>query len=166
MDEWTGLRIAVVVVAWVTVLGGLTLAVTWLVAGGSRAYGPEDELMAKAGVDVEHGPRPVAAFSSAQVGIHGLLGIMTAALVTYAAARADDRPTGYLAGIVAIAVTATPGIMMFRKWRSARRPVVPGRTASARGPKVEDRLPRAVVYGHGLAATTTAVLLIILLLVE
>jgi hypothetical protein len=166
MDDWSALRIAVVVVAWLTVAGGITLAVTWVAVGGGRGYGPEDELLAKAGVDVERGPRPIAAFSSAQVGIHALLGIMTAALVTYAAARSDDRPTGYVAGIVAIAVTATPGLLMFRKWRSSRRPVIPGVTGSARGPKVEDRLPKAVVYLHGLAAATIVVLLVLLLVVD
>ena len=85
MDDWEGLRLAAVIVAWLTVAGGLILALTWLALGGGRAIGPEDELMAQAGVPVSRPERRRTALSSAQVGLHGLFGITTASLLTYAA---------------------------------------------------------------------------------
>jgi hypothetical protein len=166
VDEWSGLRTVLVIVAWLTVAGGALMAILWIAFGGERAVGPEDEMMARAGVRKDHTGRPFTSFSSAQVGVHGLLGILTAALITYAAVRSDDRAAGYWAGLVAIAVTAVPGTLMFLKWRSRRRPVVAGASASARGPRVEDRLPSPVVLMHGAAVLATAGLLVALLLLD
>lgn len=165
MNDWEGLRTAAAVVVWVTVGVGATMAVTWLVLGGRRAVGPDDELMSQAGVHIESRDRRYTAFSSAQIGIHGLLGVMTAALLTYALARDDDRSSGYWGVLVAIAITAVPGVLMFLKWRSRRRPSLAGGPASGHGPKVEDGLPRAVVFLHGLLAATVVVLVVVLLVV-
>jgi len=52
MDAWEGLRTAAIVVVWVTVGGGLLLAVLWVARGGGRAIGPEDQIMAESGVPV------------------------------------------------------------------------------------------------------------------
>jgi hypothetical protein len=164
VDE--GLRTVAVMVGWVTVAGGLLLAVSWLALGGGRAFGPEDELTAQAGVPVTRYKRQFTALSSAQVGMHGFFGLLTASLLTYAAARSDDRSSGYLAVLVVGAITAVPGLLMFRKWRSSRRPARDGDPAGDVGPKVEDRLPRAAVYLHGLAATSLIALVIVLLAVE
>jgi hypothetical protein len=166
VDEWTGLRIAVVVVAWATVAGGLLMAILWLSFGGARAVGPDDELMARSGVPIATRDRRVTAFSSAQVGIHGVLGVLTASFLTYAAAQSDDRSGGYLAVLVAVTVTAVPGVLMFRKWRSGRRPVIDANTESTRRPRVEDRIPTAVVLLHGAAATGIAALVLLLLVFD
>ena len=165
MDDWEWLRTVLVVIVWVTVAGGALMATLWTAFGGTRAYGPEDELLADAGVAVGTDRGRVTSFSSAQVGIHGLLGITTAGLVTYAAARADDRTTGYWAALVAIAVTAIPGVVMYLKWHGGRRP---GSARPARGEptRVESRLPRPIVYGHGLAVLATVAALVVLLFVE
>src|SRR3712207_4252192 len=102
MDEWSGLRTAAIVVAWLTVSGGVLMAVLWFARGGARAIGPEDELMAETGTAVARNERRVTSFSSAQLGMHGLLGILTAVLITYGVLRDDDRSGGYIALIVAI----------------------------------------------------------------
>jgi hypothetical protein len=81
--------------------------------------------------------------------------------VTYAALRGDDRASGYIAAIVVIALTAIPGVLMFLKWREGRRP-----GATRGSARVEDRLPRPIVYFHGFGAATTAVLAIVLLVVD
>jgi hypothetical protein len=166
VDDWEGLRTVAVIAGWITVLGGLGLAVTWLVLGGGKAVGPDDELMAQSGVPARRSERRYTAFSSVQVGVHGLLRISTASLLTYAAARADDRSTGYAAVLVVAAVTAVPGLLMYRKWKSDRRPAIDGNPLGDRGPKVEDELPKAIVYLHGIAACTVVVLLAMLLVVE
>jgi hypothetical protein len=166
VDEWSGLRIAVVIVAWVTVAGGALMAILWFSFGGPRAVGPDDEVRARSGVPVETGNRRITAFSSAQVGIHGVLGIMTASFVTYTAAQSDDRSGGYLAAFVALAVTAVPGVLMFRKWRSGRRPDIDANTASTREARVEDRLPTPVVLLHGAAATSIVVLVLLLFVLD
>ncbi|HZB42915.1 MAG TPA: hypothetical protein VE487_18215 [Ilumatobacter sp.] len=168
MDEWAGLRTAVVVVSWLTVLGGLTLAITWFVRGGGRAVGPEDEGLEDVAGQHARGRSnraAVTSFSVAQVATHGLLGVLTAALVTYGAVRDSDRSTGYIAILAAIAVTAVPGIVMFRKWRTNTRPAVSTAVAPTSG-RVEDHIPRAVVYGHGLGAAAIAGLVLVLLIVD
>lgn len=168
MDEWSGLRTALVIVVWLTVAGGALMAVLWIAFGGERAIGPEDEMMARAGVRIDHEGRRLTSFSSAQVGIHGFLGILTAALITYAAVRVDDRNAGYWAGLVAVALTAIPGTLMFLKWRNQRRrPAVGGARASGHGTaRVEDRLPSPVVLLHGAAVLTTVGLLVALLVLD
>jgi len=170
VDEWSGVRTALLIVVWATVAGGALMAVLWIAFGGERAIGPEDEMMARAGVRIKHEGRRLTSFSSAQVGIHGFLGLMTASLITYAAVRSDDRGGGYAAGLVAIAVTAIPGTLMFLKWRGGRRPAMAGARAAASSaaapPRVEDRLPRPVVLLHGAAAVTTFGLLVALLLLD
>jgi|GEM_PF-6033016 len=166
MDAWEGLRTAAVIVVWVTVAGGLLMATIWFAAGGAGAVGPEDELMASSGARVQRRSRRVTSLSSAQVGMHGLLGILTACLVTYGALLDDDRTGGYVALLVAIAVTALPGILMFRKWRSGRAPDLTGIDARPTEGRSEDRLPRPVVYLHGLAALTTAAIVVALLVVD
>jgi hypothetical protein len=166
MDDWTGLRTAAIVVVWVTVAGGLTLATLWFVFGGGRSVGPEDEILAEQGAGVQSPARRVTSFSSAQVAMHGLLGLITAGLLTYAAVRESDRATGYVTVLVAIAVTAIPAVLMFRKWKSGQRPAISGVTEAASDRRVEDRLPRTVVYLHGLAAVSTVALVVILLVVD
>jgi hypothetical protein len=168
MEEWGGLRAAVVVVAWLTVLGGLTLAAAWFSRGGARAVGPEDEGLEP--VARQHalgraGRAAVTSFSSAQVGVHGLLGVLTAALLTYAAARGSDRSTGYMTVLLAVAVTAIPGVVMFRKWLANARPQV-AETVAPRSGRVEDQLPKAVVFAHGIGALTIVVLTVVLIIVD
>jgi len=164
VDDWSGLRTALVIVVWVTVMGGALMALLWTSFGGARALDPNDELMARAGVPLGEEGRKVTSFSSAQVGIHGLIGLLTASLITYAAVRGDDRGAGYLAALVALGVTAIPGTLMFLKWRAGFRPAVAGATVPDR--RVEDRLPRPVVFLHGLAAITTAAVVVALLVLD
>jgi hypothetical protein len=167
MDDWAGLRTAMAIIVWVTVAGGLTMAVIWVASGGGRAVGPETDVSARAGVPVTTANRAVTSFSAAQVAIHGLLGVLTAGLVTYAALRHDDRTAGYLALVIALVVTAIPGVLMVRKWLTGQRPaVVDGVPARSAPERVEDHLPRAVVYLHGLAAVGTAALVVLLLLLD
>jgi hypothetical protein len=160
MNEWEVLRVAVVVASWLAVVGGLVMAVMWTVFGGPRAAGPEDESMAVAGV---HPDRPVSrqtSFSAAGLGMHGLLGILTASVVTYAAVQHD--PEGYAFVLLAVVVTAVPGTVMYLRWKQGRRPRVRGAEHRKR---VEDRLPKAVVYGHGAMVAVTVGLSIVLLVV-
>lgn len=166
MNDWEGLRIAVVTVAWLTVAGGLILAAMWVAYGGGRAIGPEDQLMADSGVPLGRSESRYTAFSSAQVGMHGFFGITTAGLLTYAAGRSGNRGSGYLAVLVVAAITISLGLLMFSKWRSSRRPSVDGDPAGDHGPKVEDKLPRVVVYLHGAGAAGIVVLIGLLLVVE
>ena len=163
MDDWRGLRIALIILAWATVAGGATLASLWSLRGGLRARGPEEDETPAAGAVAWTDAR-VTSFTTAQVGVHGLLGVLTASLLTYAVLQ-DDRRTGYLASLVALALTAVPGVLMFVKWRRRGRPerAAAGRTATER---VEDRLPGPIVYLHGLAALTTAAIVAILLVVD
>ena len=139
------------------------MASLWTAFGGTRAYGPEDELLADAGVAVGTERTRVTSFSTAQVGVHGLLGIGTAGLVTYAAVLDDDRATGYLAALVSIALTALPGLAMFLKWRATRRTP---RARRGEPTRVESRLPSPIVYGHGLAVLGTVASLVLLLFVD
>jgi hypothetical protein len=159
MNEWEGLRIAIVVAVWLTVAGGLLLALIWAIGGGTRAVGPEDEIMSVAGVEPDQPIRHQTSWSAANVGMHGMLGILTAALITYAAARDDAE--GYLAALAAIAITAVPGVLMYLRWHRGQRPRVRGVDDR---PRVEDRLPRPAVYGHGALVGVTAVLAVILLI--
>jgi hypothetical protein len=165
MDQWEGLRIAGAVAAWATVAGGVLLTVIWLARGGGRAFGPNDELMVQSGVTLET-DRPRTAFSSAQIGLHGFFGIMTAILLTYAVARSDDRVSGYIAVLVIAAITIFLGLLMFRKWSSPRRPAIDGDPRGDSGVKVEDGLPKIVVYGHGAAALGLVTLVVALALVD
>jgi uncharacterized protein (DUF2237 family) len=165
MDDWTALRTGATVVIWVVVAGGLVLAITWLARGGVRAIGPEDRLLGQSSVPAKQ-RRRTTSFGAAQVGIHGLLGVMTASLLTYAAVRTTDRSTGYAAVLVALAVTAVPGSLMFAKWRRREQPGLASEDLSGGRERAEDRLPRPVVYAHGLAAVGTAALVLILLVVD
>jgi hypothetical protein len=113
---------------------------------------------------LERDGRTITSFSSAQVGMHGFLALVTASLITYAAVRGDDRGPGYVAGLVALAIAAIPGTLMFCKWRSEDRPAVTGATVSDR--RVADHLPRPVVFLHGLAALATAAIIVALLAVD
>jgi hypothetical protein len=83
VKDWEGLRTIAVIVAWITVVGGALLAALWIGFGGGRAIGPEDELMAQAGVSFARSERRYTALSSAQVGLHALFGNATAGLLTY-----------------------------------------------------------------------------------
>jgi len=164
MDDWSGLRTALVIVVWVTVAGGVLMAILWTVFGGFKAVDPNDELMAEAGVPPDAKASQVTSFSSPQIGIHGLIALLTASLITYAALRNTDRDDGYLAGALALVVTAIPGTLMFRKWHRGDRPHVAGPAIGRH--RVEDRLPRPVVYLHGIAALTTAAIITVLLVVD
>jgi hypothetical protein len=166
MNDWQGLRTIAVIVAWITVVGGALLDALWIGFGGVKSIGPEDELMAQAGVPVARSERRYTALSSAQVGMHGFFGIATAGLLTHAATRPDDRRAGYFAVLVVAAVTIFVGALMFRKWRSPRRPAVDGNPAGDRGAKVEDRLPRAAVFFNGAAAAAVVLLVDVLVAVE
>lgn len=159
------LRAAAVIVGWLTVAGGLTLATLWVVFG-RRSFGPEDELMAQAGAEVDENPERIAAFSASQVWVHGFFGITAAGLVSYAVARSDDRSPGYWAALAVAAITIGLGYLMYRKWTSSRRPATDGRPSGDHGPKVEDRLPGVVVYAHGAAAVGFVALLVTLLVVD
>jgi len=165
MDDWSGLRTALVIVAWITVAGGVLLAILWTAFGGVKAVDPNDQLMADAGVPVDPEASQVTSFSSPQIGIHGLMALLTASLITYAAVRSTDRDDGYLAGLLALVVTGIPGILMFRKWRRGDRPHAVAGAAIGRH-RVEDRLPRALVYLHGAAALSTVVIITLLLTVD
>jgi hypothetical protein len=161
MDGWEWLRTLLVVLVWVTVAGGALMATLWTAFGGFRAYGPADALLTDAGVDVTKDDQRETSFSSAQVFIHGLLGISTAGLVTYVAFGSDDRFSGYVAALVALVLTAAPGAAMFYKWRSGEMP-----RGVRRARRVEDRFPRALVYLHGLGALSTLLAIVVLLLLE
>jgi hypothetical protein len=91
---------------------------------------------------------------------------MSAGLLTYAVARPDDRVSGYIAVLVIAAITVFLGLLMFRKWSSPRRPTVDGDPHGDSGPKVEDGLPRTVVYAHGAAALAFVVVVVLLVVVE
>jgi hypothetical protein len=137
----------------------------WFAFGGARAIGPDDQLMGEAGASVErHGHRDTS-FSTAQVGIHGVLGLLTAFLVTYGAHLDADRTDGYIALLVALVVTSVPGAVMFAKWVRGTRAHVPGLAVDDRR-RVEDRLPRSVVIVHGLAAVATVAVVAVLLVVD
>lgn len=164
VDEWTGLRTALIVVTWITVLGGVLLTAVWAARGGARAIGPELAQVDDPG-PVEAEGRPVTSFSAGQLGAHGTLGLLTAILITYAALRDEDRVTGYVALLVALAITAIPAVMMFLTWRSGERPAVAGVDTSA-APRVEDRLPAPMVYLHGLLAAVIVAIVVVLLIVE
>src|SRR5215207_2039630 len=113
MNDFLGLRIALVVVAWSTVAGGALLGTLWSARGGPRALGPDEELEAEAGVAVRTRGRRATSFSVAQVFGHGLLGVITAVVVTYWAFVDDDRRLGYVIMLGALAITAVPGLAMF-----------------------------------------------------
>jgi hypothetical protein len=166
MDDWEGLRTAAIVLVWLTVGGGLLLATMWFAFGGARAVGPEDEIMSQAGTPPDPARRTTTSFSSAQVGMHGLLAVLTALLVTYGATLRDDRSGGYVALLGSLAVTAIPGVLMFWKWHTKKRPHVKGVAVGVGRPRVEDRLPKLVVYAHGLAAVATISIIVVLLVVD
>jgi len=159
MDGWHGWRVALVIAVWVTIAGGLVLGALWTAFGGLSAAGPEDEQLAASGVEPEGPVRRVTSFSSPQVGVHGLLGVLTGALVTYGATRHEVG--GHIALLVALAITAVPGAVMFAKWQRGDRPRLAVDTAGQ--PRVEDRLPKVLVYFHGLGTLVTAALVAVLL---
>jgi hypothetical protein len=161
MDDWDLWRIAIVVAAWLTVAGGLIMGVLWTAFGGARAAGPEDEAMGVAGVHPTRRIDRQTSLSGATIAAHGLVGILTAAFITWAASRNETE--GYIAVLVAILVTAIPGTLMYLRWHRGQRPVVRG---VDRQPRVEDRLPRPVVYGHGLMVGVTTLLAVVLLVIS
>jgi hypothetical protein len=166
MDDWIELRTIALVLVWVTVGGGLLMAGLWLSAGGPRALGPEDELGAKAGLPVRS-DRRITSFTTVQIGLHATAAVLTAILLTYAMTYEDgERRDAYLALIAALVVTAVPGVMMVRKWRSGLRPDVPVAETGAPAERVEDRIPMVVVLAHGLAAAATLGLVVALLLLD
>lgn len=158
------LRTIAIVVAWATVVGGLTLAVVWAAAGGLRAHDPNDELMRQSGVEAGAKNRRVTSFSPIQVGAHGFLGVATATLITYGALLDEGRTGGYLAVFVVALLAVGTGLLMYRKWTRGSRPPRPDAGYHRRRP--EDRLPRPVVYAHGTAAAVTAGLALLLFLVD
>ncbi len=164
MEDWTWLRTIAAVAAWGTVGGGLVLAAIWFAAGGAKAAGPEEDLMPEGGSPPRR--RAPTSFTSAQVGVHGLFGVMTAAFLTYVVVAHHDLVDGYLGALVAVALTATLGILMYRKWSSGELPRATRRARDGGAPaRPEDKLPRAVVYLHGAAAATTALLVVVLLVI-
>ena len=156
-------RAIAIVVVWMTLSGGLLLGTLWFRHGGGRSIGPEDEILTEQGAPPQASTGRTTSFAVAQVVIHAMFGLLTAILITYAAAHDGDRRNGYVASIVAIVVTASLGTLMFLKWRRGSRPRIGESRTPARGPRVEDRLPSPVVYAHGLAAAATATLVIVLL---
>jgi len=165
MNDWLGLRIAALIVVWSTVVVGVVMAAIWLKAGGGRAVGPEEELLAEGGVAVRTRKRETTSFSVAQVGMHGVLALLTAGLATYALLRPDDRGGGYLAVLGAVLVTGVPGALMYWRWRTGARPRVGG-SGSADSRRVEDHLPSGVVALHGLLVCGIVVLFVGLLAVD
>lgn len=164
MGEHETIRTLVIILVWLAVAGGLLLVVQWFRAGGAKAFGPEDEL-AEAARASGHADEPrVASFSASNLALHGLLGVLAAALATYAVARDTDRGTGYVASLVMVGLTAVVGAYMFWKWKTDWRPRLEGEEVA--GERVEDELPKPVVYVHGLAAVGVLALLVVLLLVD
>lgn len=178
MDDWEGLRTALVIVVWVTVGAGALLGTMWAAFGGVRALGPDDALPQTIVADddpdatlsphrpgeVRRGGRELTTFGVAQVIAHATLGILTASLVTYGASVDDDRTGGYIALIVAVVITAMPGSRMFFTWMTGRRPNRAGRGGVRRDRRVEDRLPSPFVYFHGLGALSTLAITVLLLI--
>jgi hypothetical protein len=156
------LRVVAVVLAWSAVVGGLTLATLWFARGGGGAVGPEDETLAKQGGFVESDSRRVTSFSGSHIGVHGFFGLATASLLTYAAVRDTDRQTGYVAVLVVAGVAIALGVPLYLKWKRGQRPKVEDVTGPLGG-RVEDRLPRSIIYAHGLAAAATVAAVIALL---
>jgi hypothetical protein len=60
--------------------------------------------------------------------------------------------------------TWLPGVLMFRKWISNTRPATA--VVTPRSGRVEDAMPKAVVYGHGVGAVATAAMIVVLLIVD
>lgn len=163
MDDWEGLRAAAVVAVWLTIGGGVLMAVIWLVNGGTAAIGPEDEISHESGSTVRPRTRATS-FSVVQLTTHALFGLLTAVLLTAGVSRNVDLTGGYVAVLGGLILTAGFGIAMFRKWRSGARPSVPA--AERATERVEDRIPGVVAYAHGLAGVATVVLVVALLLVD
>ena len=149
------LRVLLAVAVWTTVAGGLVLLVWWLAAGGARAIGPDDQLLVDGGVAPRAERERSTSFSVGHVFVHGLFGLLTAGLATYAVARRTDRVEGYIAVLVAIVATAVAGLLLFDTWRRGVRPAAAGRRERS-----EDRIPSVIVYAHGLFAALTAVVVI------
>jgi hypothetical protein len=66
VDEWSGVRTALVIVAWLTVAGGALMAVLWIAFGGERATRPRGRRRRRARdatllLDAHSGDRPVPA---------------------------------------------------------------------------------------------------------
>src|SRR3954468_15962922 len=114
MGDWAGLRTAAAILAWVTVIAGLTLGVAWIALGGGRSFGPNDELMAQSRPSTGHRADRFTAWTSAQIGMHGIVGVFLASLLAYAIAQpADDRLQGYLAVLAVASVSVLTGLLMF-----------------------------------------------------
>jgi hypothetical protein len=149
MEEWQALRTLAMIAVWLTVVVGLLMGAVWLKFGGARAVGQEDQITSEAGGRVGTKNGTTTSFSSAQVGIHALLALLTASLATYALSHSADREDGYLAVLGCVAVTGIPGTVMFWKWRTGTRPSVRNLDVAPRE-RVEDHLPRPLVLLHGL----------------
>jgi hypothetical protein len=165
VNDWQGLRTIVLILVWLTVVVGLTLVLVWVKFGGGRAVGPEDQILSEVGGVVQTQSDRTTSFSSAQLGIHALLALLTASLATYCLTRADDRGGGYVAVMGAVIVTGIPGTLMFWKWRTGTRPTVRD-VSVAPSERVEDHLPRPLVFLHGLLALAIFVLFAGLLIVD
>lgn len=166
MNDVSVLRTIAVIAAWLTVGGGLLITVIWLAKGGWRAFSPDDEILARSGGPAASPDQPVTAFSSSQIGVHGFFGLTAAILLSYAVARESDRVAGYWGVLVLAAVAIVLGVVIFLTWRTDRRPHGHGDPEGDRGPKVEDGVPRLVVYAHGAGAAITVVLVLALVVVD
>ncbi len=161
------MQAAAVIVGWITVVGGLTLAGLWLRAGGGRDR-DRDERPVPASTGRPSGPAGAAAsapepdnaagitparprvFSRAHVAAHGMLGLVAVALVSYTASGVPDSPA-LAAGIAlaAVILAVVAGLGLFVKWKQARD--------SGDDALPESRLPIVIVAGHGLAAGRSCV---------
>lgn len=166
MNEWSSLRTVLSVAVWLTLSGGVVMAAVWLRSGGRKAIGPEDELHAQAGEPVDQRGRRWTSFGSAQIGMHAMLGLMTAALVTYAATYDGERSNGYIGVAIAVIVTAIPGVAMFRKWFRGDIPRLPRHVRTVDDDRAEDHIPRIVAYVHGLSALATLGLIVALFFLD
>ena len=166
MFEAEIIRTVAVVAGWATVVGGLLLAVWWVAVGGMRAFGPNDQLMVGTGLERDHEETRSTSWSSVLVGVHGFFGISTASLLTYAAVRSTGRQSGYIAVLVVAAFTVTLGVTLYVKGASSRRPSRTGDPNGETGATVEQRLPRVVVWAHGLAAAIVVVTVSVLIVVD
>jgi hypothetical protein len=143
-------------VAWVlTGIGGATMMVRWVGAGGARSVVPAPAVPVPVPGGAVGGPpggSPPAGTRLTPRLVFGHAGLASTGLLVWLAYLVSGaRPLAWVALVLLLAVSGL-GEIMFLRWFGAR---------AGAEPVIESGFPRPLVYGHGLGATVTILLVLL-----
>lgn len=155
-------------IAWlVTAGGGLVMAGIWMARGGLRQRLDPAQVPGPGSGPIDEGAHPEqdSRLPMWQVFTHAVLALVGLGVFVLYMVSGEESPgygTAPWIALAFLAVVASFGVAMVRKWHSDRK-LLGERRRDPDAP-AEQAIPMPVVALHGLAAVTTVVLLVLVAL--